>query len=156
VIITLTIYRKKPDIPEGIKLVRDNDAYFDAKTKLRDTALERLILKKIDYAKYNSDNTFIGREEKLGALNKNLLSTGTKTLLNIISSDHVCFDVVECGTNALDLLPKLSLENINGYILWESCMYPFSDNYACDIMYKGRHFKQVYDFMELINEEGSL
>jgi hypothetical protein len=150
----LTIYREESAIPEGVKLIKDNDEYFDAKTKLYDTDLVRFILKKIDYAKYNSDNTFISREEKLGGLNKNLLSTGTKTLLNIISSDDVCFDVVECGINALDLLPKLSMEDINGRILWKSCMYPFPDNYACDIMYNGQHFKQVYDFVELISKEG--
>lgn len=72
------MYAKPPD-----KVVRINDAYFLANTKLEDTEQCRRILRIIDQAEYCSEKTFIGRDKSLGALFTDNLSTGTKTLLNI-------------------------------------------------------------------------
>lgn len=53
---------------------------------------------------YNSPATFIGRDPSLGALYKQHLSTGTKTLLNVLNHPDKCFSTIECGYNALTLL----------------------------------------------------
>lgn len=45
--------------------------------------------------------TFYGRTANYGSLRKDYLSSGTKTLLNIISHPDKCFDVCECGGNVL-------------------------------------------------------
>ena len=57
------MYAKPPD-----KVVRINDAYFLANTKLEDTEQCRRILRIIDQAEYCSEKTFIGRDKSLGAL----------------------------------------------------------------------------------------
>lgn len=93
------MYAKPPD-----KVVRINDAYFLANTKLEDTEQCRRILRIIDQAEYCSEKTFIGRDKSLGALFTDNLSTGTKTLLNISQHRDLCFDTIECGNNALTLL----------------------------------------------------
>ena len=66
----LTIYRYKRDIPNGIKYVNDNDAYFDAKSKLLNNDLVKQVLWSIDKAKYVSENIFIGIDIKLGGLSR--------------------------------------------------------------------------------------
>lgn len=93
------MYAKPPD-----KVVRINDAYFLANTKLEDTEQCRRILRIIDQAEYCSEKTFIGRDKSLGALFTDNLSTGAKTLLNISQHRDLCFDTIECGNNALTLL----------------------------------------------------
>lgn len=148
----LTIYRSKENIPNSIKYVKDNDAYFDAKSKLLNNDLVKEVLLKIDGAEYVSQDVFLGRNKKLGGLNKIHLSTGAKTLINILNKDNVCFDVVECGINALDLLPMLS-EKVNGHIVWKDCLYPFAKNCSCDISYNGKYFYEVFDFIKEVAKE---
>lgn len=111
----LVVYRTEEDVKNaGLDLIRVNDLFFNAETYLDNTYLSNLVLSTVDKAKYNSSLTFIGRSIDLGALNKNMLSTGTKTLLNIINHPDKCFDVCECGDNALSLLPLFK----NGSVLW--------------------------------------
>lgn len=98
----LLIYDSLGEIPDTIKYVKDNDFYFDAKTKLVYSDLVVKVLEEIDKVQYVSEFTFLSRNVQLGSLNKNLLSTGSKTLLNIVSDSSVCFDVCECGVNVLD------------------------------------------------------
>ncbi|MDE7307768.1 MAG: DUF4869 domain-containing protein [Lachnospiraceae bacterium] len=62
---------------------------------------------KIDKAEYTTSLTFLERTNILGNLNKSMLSTETKTLLNIINHPDICFNVAECGNNALQFLPKI-------------------------------------------------
>lgn len=148
----LTIYTKISEIPGEMKIVTDNDSYFNAKSKILDNMLVREILKQIDKASYATDITFIGRDIEQGNLNKIYLSTGSKTLINIINFDNICFDVCECGNNVLDLLPKLSCET-DGFIYWKNYAYSFSENFECDIMFKGERFKRIFDYMNRVMEE---
>lgn len=98
---SLQVYNKT-DPP--ISVIVDNDTYFDGHTELDSGDMCAGILKVIDKAVYNSPATFIGRDPSLGALYKQHLSTGTKTLLNISQHRDLCFDTIECGNNALTLL----------------------------------------------------
>ena len=148
----LTICRTIAEIPADMRYVKDNDAFFDAKSKLLDTDLVRYIMNQIDGASYVSEIIFCSRNKELGGLNKSCLSTGTKTLLNVINSANVCFDVIECGINVLDLIPKVSLE-VNGNIFWKDCYYPFEADCDCDIVYKGKRFNRIFDFMRELMEE---
>lgn len=150
----ITIFDSLEKIPKNIKYVKDNDAYFDAKSKLLDTDLVRFILETIDNAKYVSESTFLGRNIKSGNLNKMYLSTGTKVLLNIINNSNVCFDVIECGVNVLDLIPYIS-NKVEGYIFWRDCLYPFADNFDCDIYFNGKRYSKVFDFMLAVSERGN-
>lgn len=139
----LTVYRDRSSVPSNVRIVDVNDSYFDARTLLKNTALEKEILKTIDKAECSSPLTFIGRDKRLGSLNKSCLSTGSKTLLNIISNPDVCFNVCECGNNALKFIPKMR----SGIVLWKRPFILADDNEPCDIEIEGRHFTDLYSFL---------
>ena len=86
------------------------------------------------------------RTKELGALNKNMLSTGTKTLLNIIQHPDKCFSVCECGNNALSLLPLIT----EGSIYWSIPVVAYNGDSACDIICNGKEYKDFYEFLESI------
>ena len=112
----ITIY-KKSSIPKNTELVILNDVFFNRYTveKIDEKAVE--IIEKIDHSemlnKYMISSRFNGT-----ALNIDKLSTGCKTVLNILYNTDKIFDICECGDNALDIL--YSLPNGNVY-----CSYPF-------------------------------
>ena len=146
---SLNIYRNKSDIPDNIKLVTNNDLFFNAETSIKNTELAADILMKVDKAKYNSSLTFIGRTQELGALNKSMLSTGTKVLLNVIEHQGICFNIVECGDNALEFIPKIR----TGYVLWELPVLAYKGDPDCDITYKGTHYTDFYKFLYAVERE---
>lgn len=68
-----------------------------------DTEECRNIIKIIDKAEYVSERSFSGRTKEMGNLDSKCLSTGSKTLINIISHTDMCFDVCECGDPECDI-----------------------------------------------------
>ena len=149
---SLHIYRSVAEVPSGIRVVNGNDLFFNVMTLLSNTDLVSDILSVVDKAKYSSDLTFIGRTKELGALNKSMLSTGTKTLLNIIAYPNRCFNVVECGSNALQFIPRIT----EGYILWELPVAVCRDRPKCDIDYRGRHYTDFLEFLAQVEREERL
>ena len=145
---SLNIYRTVREFT-GQNVVIDNDSFFDAMTCLNKTPLIAYILEKIDKAHVNSELTFIGRTKALGALNKSMLSTGTKTLINIIQHTDKCFDITECGLNALQIIPKIH----TGNIIWRYPLISYSGEEDCDISYKGKTYRDFYDFLDIIERE---
>lgn len=139
---SLNIYINKRDIPVGLKYVNYNDKFFGS-VELKNTKITEYILSEIDNAIYNSKDTFIGRDHELGALNKSLLSTGCKTLLNIISNPNVCFDVIECGQNALKCLTLIT----QGNILWTHPVLLIDKNSDCDIEINNKKFNYTLDLV---------
>lgn len=146
----LYIYTDKLNIPEGIKIIDFNDSYFDVFTTIDDTSLVRSILATIDKAEYNSDNTFIGRTKELGALNKSMLSTGTKTLLNIIQHPDKCFNTIECGANALEFLPLVG----EGKVIWKVPVLTTIPNAKCNIILNDKEcFTDFHDLQKYVVEK---
>lgn len=125
------------------KYVDYNDLYFQSMS-LRNDDLTSEILKRIDKAHYASELTFTGRDEMLGALNKSLLSTGCKTLLNIIYNPSICFSVAECGPNALETLSIIK----DGIIYWERPVLFLTEDLSCDIEYDGNHYNCYMNFLD--------
>jgi hypothetical protein len=117
----ITWYTKRELIPSTVKFINNNDCYFFL-TELSDDDVTNRVLSTIDKAKYNSNNTIIGRDEKLGALNSTCLSTGAKTLLNVYKHPDVCFSLEECGLNALMLIVNLSTI-ITGFVYFPDPPY---------------------------------
>lgn len=144
----LAVYTQKEYIPDGMKYIRINDEFFDGFTNLVNTKDVARVLEKIDHATYHSASTFIGRNPKLGALNKSLLSTGTKTLLNILANPEICFDVCECGDNALELLIKFN----EGNVLWKAPILAYSGDGKCNIDMNGIHYNDFYQLMASVME----
>lgn len=139
---SLKVITDKKDIN---RVVDYNDIYFN-KIHLENNSITTKIMEEIDKAHYSSESTFIGRDKSLGALNKNLLSTGCKTLLNIAYNPNVCFSVAECGPNALYALSKLD----NGIIYWENPVLFLTEDTKCDIEYKGKHYNKYSDFLSKV------
>ena len=146
----LQVYLSREEIPKGIRVIDYNDVYFNGYTNLGTSEFEEKVLKKIDQAKRTSDMTFLGRTERLGSLAKNCLSTGSKTLLNIYHYPELCFNVMECGDNALELLAGIK----KGNILWEHPFVNLSRRVVpCSIECRGKYFSELGAFLHYDWEE---
>lgn len=143
---SLNIYLREEDIPEGIDLIKNNDEFFRF-TSLNDSEFEKTVLREVDQAKYATESTFIGRSEWMGELRKDNLSTSCKTLLNIEKNPDCCFSSAECGYRALPLLRLLKQGNI---LLAARCILYGGDDSECDIVYKGVHYNDFRKFLQYI------
>ena len=135
----ITVYKKKPG-PKQMQLVTLNDVYFNKYTaELLDERAKDYILK-IDESEYVSKYMI---RSKFGgiALNIDKLSTGCKTVLNIVYNPDKVFDIRECGDNALDIIYTLP----QGKIYCEYPLISFDMNRvtACDK--SGDHVIESYD-----------
>lgn len=149
----LHVYTSEKFIPQEIRLVLWGDSYFDTHTYLSTAPLVTDILWTVDKAKYNNKNSFISRVPEIGALNKNYLSSGTKTLLNIINHPDICFSIETCGGNALDFIPYLH----SGNILWRLAVLNYAgDSTECDIILNGsRQYTNIFRFLETLMDGGN-
>ncbi len=102
----ITIFKNKKDIPSDMDYVELNDVFFNQNTvsKLDDRA--NAIVEKIDASKligkYKIESKFNGV-----ALDIDCLSTGCKTVLNVLYFPEKAFCLKECGDNALEVLYEL-------------------------------------------------
>ena len=111
----ITVYKDKA-IPKDMELIRLNDIYFNKFTaeKLDDNAAK--IIMEIDQSDLIDRFSIRSRFDK-GILNIDKLSTGCKTVLNIMYNPDKDFDIRECGENAIDIIYGLENGNI-------TCEYP--------------------------------
>lgn len=145
----LTIYKKRSDVPKDLRIIDNNDVFFAGLAKIPDTPLVSDILKTIDGAKRISDTMFEGKFVK-GAIYASCLSTGAKTLLNIIQHPNFCFNVIECGLNALDFIAPISLLPQNTFILWEHYVAAGLDDPTCNICLDGVVYTNYNDLLSLL------
>ena len=106
----ITVYKKKY-LPKNMELTTINDIFFNKCTvsMLDDRARE--IIAKIDHTEMLSRYAIRSRFD--GAmLNIDRLSTGCKTVLNIMYNPDKAFDIRECGDNALDVIYALPEGNV--------------------------------------------
>lgn len=116
----ITIYKNKKDIPQGTDYVELNDLFFNQNTAARLTPKAEEIIEKIDEArlvgKYKIKSKFNGV-----LLDIDRLSTGCKTVLNVLYYPDKVFCIKECGNNALELLYCLD----EGYVYSDYAIIPF-------------------------------
>lgn len=144
---SLQVYNKT-DPPMSV--IVDNDTYFDGHTELDSGDICAGVLKVIDKAVYNSPATFIGRDTSLGALYKQHLSTGTKTLLNVLSHPDKCFSTIECGYNAISYM--LNFKQGNVYIPNTFIFSPGLTSDNIDIVWDGKHFTKLSELKGYLSE----
>lgn len=143
---SLTIITDKNQLnTSNLKFVDYNDIYFNS-VQLQNNETTEKILQHIDKAHYLSENTFLGRDKELGALNKTLLSTGCKTLLNILYNPDTCFSVAECGPNALESLSYIN----NGIAYWDKPVLFLIQDMECDIIHNNKHYSKFMDFLDSV------
>lgn len=108
----ITIYKNKDDIPQDMEYVELNDVFFNQNTVAKLDERAKGIVEQIDEAKliskYRIESKFNGV-----VLDVDCLSTGCKTVLNVLYYQNKVFCMKECGDNALEVL--YSLENGSVY-----------------------------------------
>ncbi len=116
----ITIFKNKKDIPDELYCVELNDVYFNQNTVsvLDDRAGS--IVEKIDASrligKYKIESKFNGV-----TLDIDCLSTGCKTVLNVLYFPEKVFCLKECGDNALEVLYSLE----EGTVYSDYAIIPF-------------------------------
>ena len=116
----LTEWHCKKDIPDELYYVELNDVYFNQNTVsvLDDRAGS--IVEKIDASrligKYKIESKFNGV-----TLDIDCLSTGCKTVLNVLYFPEKVFCLKECGDNALEVLYSLE----EGTVYSDYAIIPF-------------------------------
>lgn len=138
----ITIYKNKKDIPDNMKYVELNDVFFNQNTvsKLDDRA--KVIVEKIDNSrligKYKIESKFNGV-----TLDVDCLSTGCKTVLNVMFFPDKVFCIKECGDNALEVLYKLE----DGAVYSDYAVIPFEMDKVR--VFEGERARIISDYEEL-------
>ena len=138
----ITIYKNKKDIPDNMKYVELNDVFFNQNTvsKLDDRA--KVIVEKIDNSrligKYKIESKFNGV-----TLDVDCLSTGCKTVLNVMFFPDKVFCIKECGGNALEVLYKLE----DGAVYSDYAVIPFEMDKVR--VFEGERARIISDYEEL-------
>ncbi len=143
----ITIYKNKEDIPSEMEYIELNDVYFNQKTvSILDDKAETVIAQ-IDNSKlmgkYKIKSKFNGV-----ALDIDCLSTGCKTVLNVLYYPEKVFCLKECGDNALNVLYNLE----KGAVYSDYAIIPFEmDKVAvctknkCTVMDNYEDLKEWWD-----------
>lgn len=111
----ITVYRVK-SAPKGMEIIRLNDVYFNKYTAMELDERAGDIINKIDHSEWIDQYTIRSRFDGT-ILNIDKLSTGCKTVLNILYYPEKIVDIRECGDNALDVIYSLPFGNV-------CCDYP--------------------------------
>lgn len=102
----ITIFKDKKDIPDNMDYVEINDVFFNQNTASKLDERASAIVKRIDASKligkYKMESRFNG-----SVLDIDCLSTGCKTVLNVLYFPEKVFCMKECGDNALEVLYSL-------------------------------------------------
>lgn len=119
----ITIFKDKKDIPSDKEYVELNDVFFNQKTVSKIDDKASAIVEKIDASKligkYKMESKFNGV-----TLDIDCLSTGCKTVLNVLYFPDKVFCLKECGDNALEVLYGLE----DGAVYSDYAIIPFDMN----------------------------
>lgn len=119
----ITIFRDKKDIPQCMSYVELNDLFFNQNTaSIIDKRAENII-ETIDDAKLISKYKICSRFNE-AVLDIDRLSSGCKTVLNVLYYPDKVFCLKECGNNALEILYHFEA----GYVYSEYALIPFDMN----------------------------
>lgn len=99
-----------------MELIKLNDIFFNKYTSEKLDEKAAKIIFEIDQSELLDKFTIKSRFDG-GVLNIDKLSTGSKTVLNVMYNPDKVFDIRECGENALDVIYNLESGNI-------TCDYP--------------------------------
>ncbi len=119
----LTIYKNRTDITQNMEYIELNDLFFNQNTAARLDDKAEQIIEQIDGAKllgrFRMKSKFQGT-----VLDIDCLSTGCKTVLNVLYFPDKVFCMKECGENALEIL----YHQERGSVYSDYAMIPFDMN----------------------------
>lgn len=138
----ITIYKDKQDIPKDMEYVELNDIFFNQNTVLKLDDKANAIVERIDESeldgKYKIKSKFNGV-----TLDIDCLSTGCKTVLNVLYFPNKVFCLKECGDNALEVLYGL----LQGAVYSDYAVIPFDMDKVQ--VSDGKETKVIADYEEL-------
>ena len=137
----ITIFKNKKDIPLNKEYIELNDIFFNQNTaaKLDERAAKYIQI--IDGSELLSKYKIRSRFEDI-TLNTDQLSTGCKTVLNVLYFPDKVFCLKECGNNALEILYDFK----EGCVYSEYAMIPFDME---QVKVQAGECKVVEDYEEL-------
>ena len=138
----IIIYKDKKDIPNDKEYVELNDMFFNQNTASKIDDKANAIVEKIDgsklIGKYKMESKFNGV-----TLDVDCLSTGCKTVLNVLYFPNKVFCLKECGDNSLEVLYGLE----SGAVYSDYAIIPIDMNGVKVFDEKG--IKVISDYEEL-------
>lgn len=117
----ITIFKSKKDIPLDKEYVELNDIFFNQNTANRLDERSDQVIEKIDGSKHTGKYKICSRFDDV-VLDIDRLSTGCKTVLNVMYYSNKVFCIKECGNNALEMLYGLE----EGYAYSDYALIPFN------------------------------
>ena len=140
----ITIFKNKLDIPNDMEYIELNDLFFNQNTSvLIDKRAEKFI-ETIDDAKLIGKYKILSRFDDV-AIDIDRLSSGCKTVLNVLYYPDNVFCLKECGNNALEILYHLE----KGYVYSEYALIPFTID---SVMVETRSMKKIISDYEELKE----
>ena len=137
---SLNVYSTKYP-PKDMDVIKYNDSYFIGEEFIPDTPLVHKVLAEVEHGQYLNEGTLLDRTGM--PCRASNLSTGVKTLLNILNHPEICFDTLECGCNMYDFL--FQLQSGNMYAKQAFKILTVED---IDVIYANKHYSKAVDFME--------
>lgn len=138
----ITVFKDKNDIPQGMEYIELNDLFFNQNTAIKLDERAALIVERVEQAKmvgrYKMESKFNGV-----LLDIDQLSTGCKTVLNVMYFPDKVFCMKECGDNALEMLYKLE----QGFVYSDYTLVPFEMEKV--MVYSNGVSKVIDDYEEL-------
>ena len=98
----ITIYKNRKDMPHDADYIELNDIFFNQNTVTKLDERAEKIVEQIDEAKLVSKYKIESKFNHV-TLDVDCLSTGCKTVLNILYFPDKIFCIKECGDNALEI-----------------------------------------------------
>lgn len=117
----ITIFKDKKDIPQNKEYIELNDVFFNQNTVMKLDERANQIIEKIDASTILSKYKICSRFNDV-TLDIDKLSTGCKTVLNIMYYTDKVFCIKECGNNALAVLYGLEC----GLVYSDYALIPFN------------------------------
>lgn len=115
---------------EQKKVITANDSYFNRYTfQELDYNQAKDIIKSIDGVDLLNDFK-VKSQFTEGEIDLSKLSTGCKTVLNVVTYPEEIFTAVECGLNALNVIYQKSI----GKIYMKELITSITENIKCDIL----------------------
>jgi len=136
----LTIYKQKTDIPKDMRYIELNDLFFNQNTVLRLDDKAKELIEQIDGAKMLSKFKIESKFNET-VLDIDCLSTGCKTVLNVLYFPDTVFCMKECGENAVARLYQLE----QGHVYSDYAVLPFDMSPVQTVSDSKRHIISDYE-----------
>lgn len=146
----MTIYTVSSDV-SGLEVVKSSDVFFDKSTAFKLDWRAIPVIYAIDGVYVDLESGRIITDKfGLGSAYVTRLSTGCKTLLNILYNPTICFDMIGCGDYAVWYgLYYLSGIGIYHPAFWDGGKFPVQ----CAITYNDILYRDVFLLIRKLRED---